>query len=56
MDIAELQTNLAARLRRSTTKSDKIAAISQTFVEVIEKDRIFGSLLDKIKHAYAALL
>lgn len=55
-DVAQLETKLSARLIESTTQEEKIVAISQTFAEVIERDRPFASLLLKIKQAYTDFL
>ena len=51
-----LETRLSSRLVNSTTQEERIGAVSQTFAEVIEKDRPFGSLLLKIKQAYTDFL
>jgi hypothetical protein len=51
-DVAKLEAKLTARLINSNTQEEKIVAVSQTFTEVIERDKSFGSLLLKIKQAY----
>lgn len=55
-DVANLEAKLSARLIQSNTQQDRIVAVSQTFAEIIEKDRNFGSLLCKIKQAYTDFL
>lgn len=55
-DVAKLEAKLSARLIKSNTQEERIVAVSQTFAEVIERDRPFGSLLMKIKQAYTDFL
>ncbi len=50
--VADLEERLTARLKAGDNQAQKLAAVTQTFDEVILRNKHFSGLLQKIKNAY----
>ena len=50
--VADLEERLTTRLKQGENQTQKLAAVTQTFDEVILRNEHFSGLLQKIKNAY----